>query len=342
MKTVCVTGATGFIAAHIVQQLLAGGYSVRGTARKLEGKDANVLRALPGAKERLTLYKADLLADGAFDEAVAGCDYVLHTASPYTLDAKDPAKDLVEPAVKGTRNVLVSAQKAPSVKRVVVTSSMAAITDEPESDRVLTEEDWNTKSSVERNPYYYSKTMAEKAAWDFVEKEKPGFDVVVINPFMVIGPSLTSSLNTSNQLFSDMLGGAYPGIMNLTWGFVDVRDVARAHVLAIEKKDAKGRHLCANTTISMREIVDLLQKNGWTEGRKAPKLGLDCAVGDFMVRLSSYTQPKGVGTYLRTHVGRVPRFDNTKIRTELGLEMRPLEKTILETVEDLKKWGHLS
>jgi dihydroflavonol-4-reductase len=341
MPIVCVTGATGFIAGHIIEQLLAAGHTVRGTARKLEGKDIDALRVLPGASERLSIVKADLLERGSYDAAVHGCDYVLHTASPYTLDAKDPARDLVEPAVEGTGNVLLSAQRSTSVKRVVVTSSMAAITDEPESDHVLSEKDWNTKSSVDRNPYYYSKAMAERRAWSFVEEHRPSFDLVVINPFMVIGPSITPSLNTSNQMFVDMLGGVYPGIMNLTWGFVDVRDVARAHLLAIEKGGAKGRYLCANATKSMRELVELMSKHGWTEGRKAPKVGLDCAVGDFVVRLSSYTQPKGVGTYLRTHVGRVPRFDNTKIREELGLEMRPIEQTILDTLEDLSRWGHL-
>jgi dihydroflavonol-4-reductase len=339
-KPVCVTGATGFIASRIVKDLLAAGRKVRGTARKLEGKDADALRKLPGASERLELVQADLLAEGAFDRAVAGCDHVMHTASPYALDAKDPQKDLVEPAVQGTENVLRSAAKA-GVKRVVLTSSMAAITDEPESDHVLTEKDWNEKSSVDRNPYYYSKTLAEKAGWSFVEKEKPSFDLVVINPFLVIGPSVVSAVNTSNQMFLDMLQGTYPGIMNLTWGFVDVRDVALAHIRAVEKPEAKGRYICANATMSMRDVVGLIAKSGY-DGYKLPTLGMDCGIGDYAVRLSSYFQPKGVGTYLRTHVGRVPRFDNAKIKRELGIEFIPLEKSILDTLEDLKTWGHLA
>ncbi|MGZ3477693.1 MAG: NAD-dependent epimerase/dehydratase family protein, partial [Polyangiales bacterium] len=218
MSTILVTGANGFIASHIVELLLAKGHRVRGTVRS-----ANKEKARAG----LELVEAELLAEGAFDRAAEGCDAVIHTASPYVLDAKDPQKDLVDPAVHGTRNVLSACKKSKSVKRVVVTSSMASITDEPESDHVLTEADWNVKSSLERNPYYYSKTLAEKAGWEFVEKEKPGFDLVTINPFLVIGPSLGSSINTSNQLFVDLLAGTYPGVMNLTWGFVDVRDVAR-------------------------------------------------------------------------------------------------------------------
>lgn len=335
---VVVTGASGFIASHIVRELLARSYRVRGTVRD-PGK-AQALRALPGAAERLELVQADLLTEGAFDAPVRGATYVIHTASPYTLDVADPQRDLVAPAVRGTTNVLDACARASSVKRVVLTSSMAAITDEPESDHVLTEEDWNRKSSLDRNPYYYSKTLAERAGWDFMEAKKPAFELVVMNPFLVIGPSLSPALNPSNQLFVDLLKGTYPGIMNLTWGFVDVRDVATAHVTAMQKEPAKGRYICAGSTISMRDVVALLAKSGYG-GYKLPKLGMDCAIGDYAVKLSSYLQPKGVGTYLRTHVGRVPRYDNGKSRRELGINYRGVESSILDTLEDLKKWGHV-
>lgn len=340
---VCVTGAAGYIASHLIAQLLTGGYRVRGTVRSLrkeKEKDLAHLRALPGASERLELLEADLMKPGSFDAAVAGCQYVMHTASPYVLDAKDPQRDLVDPAVQGTETVLQSCQRAGTVQRVVLTSSMAAITDEPDSDHVLTEADWNTRSTLERNPYYLSKTLAEKAGWAFVEREKPGFDLVVINPFMVIGPSLSSAVNTSPQMFVDLLAGAYPGVMNMAWGFVDVRDVARAHVLAMEIATAAGRYICANATITMRELVELLRSSGYGN-HKLPSIGLDCAIGDHVVRLSSYLQPKGIGSYLRTHVGRVPRFDHSKIERELGLQFRPLPQSILDTLDDLKRWGHI-
>jgi dihydroflavonol-4-reductase len=340
---VLVTGAAGFIASRVVERLLAKGHRVRGTVRSLKKeKELATLRALPGAAERLELVEADLLADGSFEAPARASDVVLHMASPYVLDAKDPQRDLVDPAVKGTINVLSAARKAPSVKRVVLTSSMAAITDEPEGDHVLTEADWNTKSSLERNPYYYSKTLAEKAAWDVVEKERPGFDLVVINPFLVIGPSLSAGINTSNQLFVDLLKGLYPGVMNLTWGFVDVRDVAEAHVRAAENSAAKGRYITAGDAIAMRAVVELLEKKGWGKGNKLPKLAMDCALGDFAVQLSSYLQPKGVGSYLRTYVGRVPRYDTSKVKRELGLSFRPVETSILDTLEDLAKQGHVA
>lgn len=339
---VCVTGAAGFIASRIVEQLLSRGYRVRGTVRSLKkDKELAFLRALPGAAERLSLVEADLVVPGAFDAAVAGCGFVLHTASPYALDAADPQRDLVDPAVQGTRNVLASCARAGTVKRVVLTSSMAAITDEPEGDHVLTEDDWNDKSTLDRNPYYLSKTLAEREAWRFVKEEAPGLDLVVINPFMVIGPSLSPAINTSNQLFIDLLAGTYPGIMTLTWGFVDVRDVAEAHLRAMETAVASGRYICAGDTIAMRDVVALLAEAGWGAGRKLPRIGLDCAVGDFTVRLSSYLQPKGVGSYLRTHVGRVPRYDTSKIRRELGLTFRPAKQAILDTVADLDRLGHL-
>ena len=340
---VLVTGASGFIASHIVGQLLARGYRVRGTVRSLKKeKDLAPLRALPGADERLELVEADLLTPGAYDGPAAGCEYVLHTASPYTLEAKDPQRDLVDPAVGGTRHVLAACKRAGTVKRVVLTSSMAAITDEPEGDHVLTEDDWNDKSTLDRNPYYLSKTLAERAAWAFVDEEAPPFDLVVINPFLVIGPSVGPGLNTSNQLFVDLLAGTYPGVMSLTFAFVDVRDVADAHVRAMETPSARGRYICAGAAVPMRELVQIVSDAGWGPGHKLPQLGMDCAAGDFAVKLSSYLQPKGVGTYLRTHVGRVPRYDTSKIERELGISFRPPAESIRAALDDMARWGHVS
>jgi dihydroflavonol-4-reductase len=337
---VLVTGATGFIASHIIAELLATGHRVRGTIRGSRACDEEMLRGLPGAPERLELVEADLVREGSFDRAAAGCDAVVHTASPYMMHADDPQRDLVEPAVVGTRNVLTACARAGSVRRVVLTSSMAAVTDEPENGRVLTEVDWNTKSSLERNPYYYSKTLAEQGAWNFIAEHAPSFDLVVINPFVVIGPSLMSTLNTSNKIFVDLVNGVYPAVLSLTWGFVDVRDVANAHLRALSTPWAHGRYICAGETVSMRRVVDLLRKHGY--GRlQLPRLGLDSRWGDVLVRLMAYRQQQGVRSYLRTHVGRVPRYGTTKIKTELGVSFRPAAQSILETMADLERWGHL-
>lgn len=339
-KPVCVTGASGFIAAHIVHELLERGCHVRGTVRSpgTTGK-YDFLTSLPGASARLQLVAADLRESGSFDSAAAGCHAVFHTASPYVLDVRDPQRDLVDPAVNGTLNVLRSAA-ASGVVRVVLTSSMAAISDEPIDGKVFTEEDWNERSSLGRNPYYLSKTLAERAAWAFA-KEANSFDLVAINPYMVIGPSLGPDLNTSNAIFRDILTGVFPGIIGLSWGFVDVRDVAHAHVLAMENRQAKGRYLCAAETLSMREIVALLDGAGYGAAYKLPRLNLASPLGNAAIRLVSYTRPAGTGSYLRTHLGKVMKYDNTRIRRELGIRFRPARESVLAAVEDLVRWGHL-
>ncbi len=338
-QEVCVTGASGFIAAHIVSELLIKGYRVRGTVRK-SPENYPFLLSLPGAKERLQLITADLGRAGAYDRAVAGCQYVMHTASPYEINVKNPQTDLVDPAVNGTESVLESCMKAASVKRVIFTSSIAAITDEPDNKTVFTEKEWNTMSSLDRNPYHYSKTLAELAAWDFIMKRKPAFDLVAINPFMVIGPSLSPGLNTTNKIIRDIMTGVYPGIMDINWGFVDVRDVAKAHILAMETAEASGRYLCAAESMQMRELVALLKSSGFSN-YPLPKLDFSGSAGTLLMKVLSYTQPKHTGKYIRTNIGRTMRYDNSKIRRELGISFMDIKKSILETVQDLLKWGHL-
>ena len=336
---VCVTGATGFLASCLVADLLVRGYQVRGTVR--DRAKADRLAALPGAAERLTTVEAELRAPATLQAAVEGCATVFHTASPYVINVADPQRDLVDPAVQGTVNTLAACAAAGGIRRVVLTSSMAAVTDEPESDHVLTETDWNTKSTLERNPYYLSKTLAERAAWDFMAAEKPSFDLVAINPFVVMGPSLSPALNVSNQILVDLLSGAYPAILNLTWGIVDVRDVALAHVRAAEVPEASGRYLCAAPPVTMRQVVTWVRESGYGHGRRLPTRGLDHWLGDQIVRLESYRRPAGTGSYLRTHIGRTPRYETAKVQRELGLRFRPTRETILDTLADLAGWGHL-
>jgi len=336
---ICVTGATGFVASQLIKQLLERGQRVRGTVRSLRKAEALApLESLPGAKERLSLVEADLLNAASLIPAVDGCGIVMHTASPYIMSYKDPQRELVDPAVNGTRHTLGACQAVSSVRRVVLTSSMAAITDEP-PDRVLTEEDWNEESSLTRNAYYYSKTMAERAAWAFMAAERPRFDLVVVNPFMVIGPSLVPPLNESNKLIADILNRRMPAILSLAWGFVDVRDVAGAHILAATKPLAKGRHVCANLTLTMAELVDHLRPIA--DGYKLPRLSLDNAFGRAMTRMSGVFYPKGARDFMSTHLGRVPRFDHTKIERELGLAFTDIDVTLKDTVQDLARWGHV-
>lgn len=340
-RTVFVSGATGFIASHTIAQLLQAGHHVRGSVRSTDNADALApLRALPGAADRLEFVEADLLAPDAFAGQLEGCDTVLHMASPYQLDVKDPQRDLVDPAVHGTTAILTACANTPGIERVVLTSSMAAVTDEPDEHHVLTESDWNTTSTLTRNPYYLSKVKAERVAWAFVETQRPSWDLVAINPYLVIGPSLTPSLNTSNKVIADLLNGVYPAIVRLTWGVVDVRDVADAHLRAMDTRGASGRYLCVAGTITARRMVALLRDNGYDKYR-LPTFGLDGAVGTAIARVAARAQSSGVRQYLLTHLGRGFRFDNAKIRTELGMTFRPVEQTVLETAADLLKWGHV-
>jgi dihydroflavonol-4-reductase len=337
-ERVLVSGATGFIASHIVKLLLERGYEVRGTVRD-PGKAAAIAfpKALPGA-ERLELVAADLTDMGAFDAHADDVDYIIHAASPYVLTVKNPQRDLVDPAVKGTLSMLEAAAKSARVKRVVQTSSMAAITDEPDG-RVLTEDDWNDKSTLTRNAYYFSKAEAERAAWTFVEDKTPGFDLVVINPFMVVGPALNDVINTSNQIFVDMAKGAYPAIMALEWGFVDVRDVAEAHIRAMTAPEAKGRYICAAGNMDMAGVAAALRAAGMAG--KIPTMDLSGGLGTAVMKLASHFQPQGVGSYLRTHLGRVPQFSNAKIKRDLGIDFRDVAATLRDTAHDLIKWGHV-
>ena len=337
--TACVTGATGFVASWLVADLLRRNDTVRGTVRD-RGR-AGHLTALPGAESKLQLVEADLQTAGAFDAAVAGCATVFHTASPYVVDVADPQRDLVDPAVQGTLNVLQACARSSGIRRVVLTSSMAAVTDEPDSAHVLTEADWNTKSTLDRNPYYLSKALAERAAWDFMAREKPAFDLVAVNPFVIMGPSHSPAVNTSNQILVDLMKGVYPAIISLTWGLVDVRDVATAHLRAADVATASGRYLCAQQPVTMRQVVAWLREAGYGAGTQLPSRGLDNTLGNLLVKLDSYRRPRGAGSYLRTHVGRVPRYDTSKIVRELGMTFRPARETVLDAARDLARWRHV-
>ncbi|CAI9106326.1 OLC1v1005456C1 [Oldenlandia corymbosa var. corymbosa] len=261
MKTVCVTGGSGFIASWLVKLLLQRGCTVKASVRDPnDPKKVEHLLALDGAKDRLHLFKANLLEEGSFDEAIDGCDGVFHTASPFHNPTSDPEAELIDPALKGTLNVLRSCAKAPSVKRVVLTSSVAAVicNDRPRTPDVIVDETWwSLPDFCRENKMWYvlSKTLAEEAAWKFVQEK--GIDMVVINPAMVIGPLLQPTLNTSAAAILNLVNGAetFP---NLTFGWVDVRDVATAHILAFENPEANGRYCLVESVAHQSKIVKIL------------------------------------------------------------------------------------
>lgn len=339
--TVCVSGVTGFIGSRIVQDLLEKGYKVHATARSISDPTRLAhITSLPRAESSFVAFEADLTTPGSFDAALAGCDYAIHCASPYFMNAgKDAQSQMIDPAVKGTVGFMESCLKAGSIKRVVVTSSVAAIADEGSHGVALTEETWNTASSLKRMPYYYSKSLAEKAAWDFVERN-PSLNLVVINPFLVVGPSLVKSLNESPKLLQGIANGsAFPGILDFEWTMVDVRDVSAAHIAAIEVESAEGRYICANShhPMHMREVVEVMQEMGF-----APRaMDLTGSLFSKMVKLVAQVMPGDEGYYTRQQLSNPIIVCNEKIIKDLGISFRDSRQSLKDTLEDMIKWGHL-
>jgi nucleoside-diphosphate-sugar epimerase len=263
-KTVVVTGASGFIASTLVKDLLERGYQVRGTVRDPDDESkVGFLKALPGAKDRLILYKADLLQEGSYDEVVQGADCVFHTASPFfTKGITNPQAQFLDPAIKGTLNLLQAAEKAKSVRRVVLTSSVAAVRiNRRDTAGATIDESWWSDPEVckeQQRWYPMSKTLAEQAAWDFVKGKH--FDLVVINPAFVIGTLLQPSVNDSAALVGEYLSGSTDKYQNGTMGFVDVKDVALAHILAYEKPEAEGRYILCERVLHNKDLVQILRK----------------------------------------------------------------------------------
>jgi len=313
-QVVCVTGASGYIASWIVKFLLHRGYTVKATVRDPnDQKKVGHLLSLDGAKERLHLFKANLLEEGSFDSVVQGCHGVFHTASPFYHDVKDPQAELLDPAVKGTLNVLKSCANSPSLKRVVLTSSMAAVAynGKPRTPDVVVDETWFSNPDFTREAkmwYVLSKTLAEDVAWKFVRENK--IDMVTINPAMVIGPLLQPSLNTSAAAVLNFVNGAQT-FSNASFGWVNVKDVANAHIQAYEIASASGRYCLVERVVHNSEIVKTLRE-------LYPTLQLPEKCAD--------DNPY------------VPTYQVSKEKTKsLGIEYIPLEVSLKETVESLKE-----
>ncbi|KAJ0980958.1 hypothetical protein J5N97_009213 [Dioscorea zingiberensis] len=315
-KVVCVTGASGYIASWLVKLLLGRGYTVKATVRDLgDPKKTEHLRTLAGASERLQLFKANLLEEGSFDAVVNGCECVFHTASPFYYDTKDPQVELIDPAVKGTLNVLGSCAKISSIKKVVVTSSIAAVSynERPRTPDVIVDETWFSSAELcERTKAWYvlSKTLAEECAWKFSKEND--IELVTINPAMVIGPLLQPTLNTSCAAILDLITGSstYP---NATFGWVNVKDVALAHILAYEVPSANGRYCLVERVAHYSEIVKKIHE-------LYPSLELPQKCAD--------DKP-----FVPTH-----QVSKEKVRS-LGLDYTPLETGLKETIESLKENG---
>ncbi|CAK4085805.1 unnamed protein product [Aphanomyces euteiches] len=337
-KRVLVTGAAGFVASHVIKELLTTtDFIVRGTVRNLRDKSKySHLSSLTHASTRLELVQADLLDADSWPAAVDGCFAVMHIASPYVMTVRDPLKDLVEPAVTGTANVLTTAL-AVGIQHLIVTSSIAAVTDSPARGKTYTEEDWNTTSSLSWLPYYYSKTRAEKKAWELVRAASTDVRLVVLNPAMVIGPSMTNTLNESVGYVVDPILGNVPMLIEISWALVDVRDVATAHVRALTSPTASGRYILVRDVWTMTQVVEYY-RNRFPGATRLPRL----SAPDWAARAFARLKPPGPKQYLQANLGYGKyAFSNAKSVQELGMTYRPIEDSLEDTIKNGIAWGFM-
>lgn len=335
MRTALVTGGSGYVAGHLVKLLLAEGHTVRATVRN-PGNPAKV-RALAELQAqhsgRLELFAADLLVPGSFEEAMSGCDTVFHVASPFYLpeQIRDARRELLEPALAGTRNVLGTVNRCPSVARVVLTSTIGAIFGDyadvrQMKDGVLTEHYFNTSSTLKNNPYHYSKVMAEQEAWR-IARAQTRWDMVAINPGLVLGPALTSSSESGSLFLLDelMRGVFFYGVPDFSFATVDVRDVARAHLNAAQNPRASGRYVVADQAmipfVEMARIIRGVHRHPL----RIPRHQLPNALVRLIGPLFGLNQD-----YIRNHLGIRFPLDNRRSIEELGLSYRPIAETLRE------------
>ncbi|MBE0638743.1 MAG: aldehyde reductase [Bacteroidales bacterium] len=339
MQTYLVTGASGYIASWIVKFLLEQGEKVHGTIRSLKNKEKiihliELQQKYPG---QLSLFEADLLNMGSFREAMKGCNIILHTASPFVIaKIKDAQRELIQPALEGTRNVLTLANEFPEVRRIVVTSSVAAIYSDAADinktkNNMFTEEHWNTKSNAKHNPYQYSKTIAEREAWK-IAGEQQQWKLTTINPGFVMGPSLSQRVDsTSVDMMRSIINGKYKsGVPDLYFGVVDVRDVAKAHILAATNANATGRHICVSTTLSLLEMAKILRE-------KYPNLPIPKSAAPKILLYIAGPLMGFSWKFINLNVGIKYSFDNSK-SIGLGVKYTPIQKTLtdhaMQLVED--------
>jgi dihydroflavonol-4-reductase len=339
---VCVTGATGYLGSYVVKDALGRGYRVRAAVRDPEDQKKTAhLRALSGAAERLAIVRGDLDEQGSFDAAFRGARFVVHTASAVALSAKDPQKEIVDVAVRGAKNVIRAAKVSGSVERVVMTSSIAAVHggDKP-AGYVFTEADWNDAATVRSDAYATSKVQAERAARALAEE--PGdraLGFVAILPSLILGPVMTEQhLRTSPAFLFELMRGAWPAVPNFHFQVVDVRDVAAAHLRALEVTSPAERYACTTGKMGLREMAAILSRE--LPEAKVPTRRLP----DVAMYLAALFDERVTFGFLKRNLGEgaAPAFDNAKIRRDLGIRLRALEETVIDTGRSIASGGYLT
>ncbi|MEC9074481.1 MAG: aldehyde reductase [Pseudomonadota bacterium] len=333
MEKVLVTGSTGFIGLHCIHQLIEKGYSVNGTLRS-KSREEEVRSSLKKANlsdANLSLYECDLMSDDGWEKAIDGCDYVLHIASPFINGLPDHEDDLIKPALTGTQRILNLSATNPQIKKIIITSSFAAVGDTFNGQTVFNESDWSDPNNNKISAYNKSKTLAEKSAWDFMESN-PSFKLTVINPVGVIGPMLSDDIGTSNLFVKKILDGSTPGNPGLHIGFVDVRDVARAHVDSIknEKSDNK-RIILSKDEIWVSELSEILRNLGY----KAPKRNIP----KWLISVLSLFDKQLGG--LIPMIGKVRNIESSIFSEVFDWELISIEESAKVTAEQLKSMNQI-
>lgn len=334
MSTVLVTGGSGFIGSYCIIQLLELGHTVRTTVRNLAREpEVRAMLERGGARpdERLAFFAADLTGDAGWAEAVKGCDFVLHVASPFPMNQPKDEDELIVPAREGALRVLRAARDA-GVKRVVLTSSFAAVGyGRKSADQVADETFWTDPNAPGLSAYVKSKTIAEKAAWDFIAREGGALELSVVNPVGVLGPVLGSDFSTSILLVERLLAGAIPMAPRAYFGLVDVRDVADLHIRAMTDPAAKGERFLATNGASMSifQIGEVLRANLGAAAAKVPTR----EAPDWMIRMMALVSPEARA--LKGQLGRKMDASNEKARNLLGWKPRSNEEAILATARSL-------
>lgn len=346
-EVILVTGVSGYIGSHVAKLLLEEGYKVRGTVRSLsnEAKVEPLKSLVPDAKFPLELVEADLTKEEGWDKAVEGCTGVLHVASPFPdlVNQQVEEAGLVDTAKDGTLQVLkaVAAHAAASVKRVVVTSSFAAVSGEPvpEAEKTYTEEDWTDPESTTIDAYTKSKVVAEKAAWDFV-KELPDdqkFELAVINPTFVLGPPLLESHKsaTSVNFMAQIVNRAYPGVPRVQFPICDVRDVAKAHVKALTAPEAvNNRHIICTDSVWVKDIAMAASKEFKPQGYSIPTGQLPY----FLCWVAGLFN-KGMKNNILPRLGKQLNASNKRMVEVLGVEPTAIDCTVQDMVYALVDLG---
>jgi nucleoside-diphosphate-sugar epimerase len=332
-QTVLVTGGSGFLGGWCIVELLQRGFRVRTTVRNI-AREAQVrasIEPLADAGERLSVVAADLLDDAGWPEAVAGCDYVLHVASPFPpAQPKDP-DELIVPARDGTLRVLRASVDA-GVRRVVVTSSVAAVrhSSRHAGKAELSEEDWSDPDDTSLTPYTRSKTIAELAAWEFMRECGEEEKLVTVQPGAIVGPLLSDDRSFSLQAVERMLTGSMPGVPRLGFSFIDVRDVAALHVGAMTAPDAGGQRLiAAGTFLWLSEVAAILRERLGADAAKVPRR----KVPNVVVRVIALFDP-GVRSIV-SDLGHKTTYSLENARRRVGWSPRPVEDTIVDCARSL-------